>query len=175
MGQDTQQLKQEIAYAREDLGTTMEAFENRVSPNQIIQRRKTKMRQAVSRVSDRVMGPAHDLTDKAKDVGENVHGMGDMAKIQSKSSPLVAGAVAAGLGFLASQAFPSTKSERKAAAQLQEQAQPIVDELKESGQDLVSNVKQKGTESAQELGESAASHAQDIKSAAHEKIEDVKS
>ena len=57
---------------------------------------------------------------------------------QAKGQPLVAGAVAFGLGFHAAAAFPGTPAEGQLAHRVQDMAQPAVDQLKESGQEAVS-------------------------------------
>lgn len=201
MGQDTQQLREEIALRREDLGYTVDAIEDRVSPSRIMQRRKSALRQSISGFSDKIMGnmeyakgaATHAASDvkenladmrqnaqgKASSMNESAHDMGDMAMNRAQGSPLLAGAVAAGIGFLASVAFPSTKAETQAVQQLSDKAQPLMDEAKQAGSEMASaikeNMKEKGMESANELKQQAAGHAEEVKSSAQETVQQTKS
>ena len=43
MGQNADQLKREIADTRNDLGNTLDAIGDRVSPSRVIQRRKNRV------------------------------------------------------------------------------------------------------------------------------------
>jgi gas vesicle protein len=201
MGQDAQQLRREIANSRADLGQTMDAFEDRVSPSRIIERKKSRMRESVSNLSQRVMGnidyakgaatnAAGDIRDgaehkaaDAKTAVANAPGMAqDLAHDaragamhQAQGSPLLAGAVAAGIGFVASVVFPGTKAEGHAAQRLQDAAQPLVDQAKDAGTELASSMKEQGQDSAQQLRQSAMDHARDVRDTAQSVADEVKS
>lgn len=196
MGQDTQQLRREISSTREDLGETFDQLEDKVNPRRIVERRKTRMKDSVSRFSDKIMGnidyatgAAHNVVGDIKDgahakkdnlqskvgsAGDSVHNVADTAKDQTAGAPLLAGAVAAGIGFLASVAFPATKAEENAAQQLVDKAQPLIDQAKEQGTEIANELKEKGMESAGQLKESATEHAQAVKGTAQDAAQDVK-
>jgi gas vesicle protein len=197
MGQDAQQLRREIASTRDDLGQTMDAFEDRVSPSRIIERRKSRIKESVSNFSSKVMGnidyakgavthTAGDIKAGAEDkitnaqqtIGDTTDMAGEARQAalgQTQGAPLVAGALAAGIGFVASVIFPGTKAEGQAAQRVAEAAQPLVDEVKESGGEIASTLKEQGQQSAEQLRESAAQHAREVKDTAQQVAGDVKS
>lgn len=197
MGQDTQQLRQEIASTRDDLGYTVDAIEDRVSPRRIVERRKNRVMQSVTRFSDKVMGnidyaigatthvagdmkqgvmdKKDNMQSKVGSIGESAHNAEGMAMNQAQGSPLLAGAVAAGIGFLASVAFPGTKAEANAAQRLTETAQPLVDQAKQVGGEIAADLKEQGMESAQQLKETATEGAQAVKGTAQETMQQAKS
>jgi hypothetical protein len=58
MGKSTQELRGDIEHTREDLGETLDAIGERVSPGRIVQRRKARVRHAFSSARESVMGRA---------------------------------------------------------------------------------------------------------------------
>lgn len=197
MGQDTQQLRQEISATRQDLGQTMDAFEDRVSPSRILERKKSRVKESVNSLSQKVMGnidyakgavthTAGDIKSgteekiagvqsKVGQTGEVAHDARDAAMHQAQGTPLLAGAVAMGLGFVASVIFPGTKAEGQVAQRLTSAAQPLVDEARSIGGDIASSVKEQSHESAEQLRESAMEHAQEVKGTAQEVADGVRS
>ena len=69
MSQTTEELRAEAVRHREQLATTVDAIEDRVSPSRMVERRTTRMKDAWGRTRDRVMGSAdhavHALSDAA--------------------------------------------------------------------------------------------------------------
>ena len=58
MGQDADQLKREIEDTRGELGGTLDAIGDRLSPGRMVERRKNRMMNGLHNVRDRVMGTA---------------------------------------------------------------------------------------------------------------------
>jgi hypothetical protein len=53
MGQSPEELKQDIESTRADLGETLDAIGDRVSPGRVIERRKNRTRQRLTGLRDR--------------------------------------------------------------------------------------------------------------------------
>jgi len=179
MGQSPEELRREIEQTRSDLGGTLDAIGDRVSPGRIMERRKNRFRDGVGSVRDRVMGPAdHAMSTLtsvpgragemgsgvAGSVGEHASGMADTvrsapsaARAGAQGSPLLAGGLAFGVGFLAAVIFPGSEKEAQLAQTVKEKAQPLIEEGQAIGKEAAANLK----EPAQEAAESLKSTAQD--------------
>ena len=190
MGQSAEELKRDIEYTRADLGQTLDAIGDRVSPGRIVERRKNRVKNGLSSVRERVMGSA---TDAGHTIGQSAGSTVDTIKSapetvvqQTQGSPLVAGAVAFGVGMLMASVFPASAKEQELASDLKDKAQPLADELKQSAQemaehlkeparDAVEGVKQAATEGQQAVTETAREAAGSTKEAAQDGIETVRS
>ena len=119
MGQSTEELRREIEYTREDLGQTLDAIGDRVSPGRIVERRKNRVVNGFASVRDRVMGTAsdagHSIGDTAGGTVDTIKGAPDTVVQQTQGNPLVAGAVAFGVGVLMASVFPATAKEQQVA------------------------------------------------------------
>ena len=189
MGQSTEQLRREIEYTRDDLGQTLDAIGDRVSPGRIVERRKNRVANGLSSVRDRVMGTAsdagHAIGDTAGGTVDTIKGAPDTVVQQTQGNPLVAGAVAFGVGVLMASVFPATAKEQEVADQLKDKAQPLADDLKQTGQEIaehlkepareaVESVKQAATEGQQAVTETAKDAADSTRQAAREGTETVR-
>lgn len=189
MGQSTEELNQDIARTRESLGRDLDDLQDRVSPSAIVERRKAAVRGRVSTVRDKVMGTAHDVhgsvAGSASSAGDSVSGTAghaaDSARHAAASgrdsvqgSPLAAGLVAFGAGAVIAALMPPTEAEAKAASQLADQAQPVLDEAKSVGQDVGQQLGEKASEAAQEVKDTAADSAQRVQGEATSSAQDVK-
>ena len=121
MGQSAEELRYEIADTRAELGQTLDAIGDRVSPGRMIERRKNRFVVGMRSAKDRIMGTAsdasHAVTDRVQGVGdgitdtagsavETVRGAPEAARQQAQGNPMMVGAVAFGIGFLVAAAFP---------------------------------------------------------------------
>ena len=143
MGQSAEQLRREIEDTRGDLGETLDAIGDRLSPGRMMERRKNRMRSGLQTVRERVMGTVSD-TGSAGAVADTAGGVADAAggavstlketpdtvRQQTQGNPLAAGAIAIGVGVLLASVFPATEKERRAADQLMDKAEPLKDELR---------------------------------------------
>jgi hypothetical protein len=156
MGQDPEELKREIEQTRGDMGETLDAIGDRISPSRMAQRKKNRMMQGVHAARDRVMGTAEHAEHRLE------QGMDDM-KQRAQGAPLVAGGLMFGMGFLAAVIFPSTREERELARKAMTAAEPAKEQLVESAKDV-----------AQQLQEPAREAAENVKEAAREGMTSVK-
>jgi len=201
MGQSAEELRRDIERTREGLGETLDAIGDRVSPGRIIERKKNRVsygiRSARERVmgtvsdtghalSDRVSGGVHTVGDGATGALDTVKGVPGAVTQQAQGAPVVAGAIAFGIGFLVAAAFPASQAERDAGAKVLEKVEPLKGELvsagkemaehlKEPAMDAANQVKDAATQSAQSVTETAKSAAQDTADQAKSATESVKS
>ena len=75
MGQSAEELRYEIADTRAELGQTLDAIGDRVSPGRMIERRKNRFVVGMRSAKDRIMGTASDagtaVTDRVQGVGRD--------------------------------------------------------------------------------------------------------
>jgi gas vesicle protein len=185
VGKSAEELRRDIEMTREDLGGTIEAIGDRVSPGRIIERRKNRFTNGVQSVRYRVMGRAGDaghsmsdrahsmtetVSDKAHSAGDTVTSIPQMAKSQTQGSPLAAGVVAFGAGFLAAAMFPPSERERHATEALMDKAQPLteplMEKLSESGHEMADSLKEEAGHAAQEVKQTAQESAAQVKDTA---------
>jgi uncharacterized protein YjbJ (UPF0337 family) len=174
MGQSTEELRREIADTRSELGTTVDAISDRVNPSRVVERRKQKLTAGLSAARESIMGSAADVQASVKAVGEAGHQLPDAAAKKTQGAPLVAGAMAFGLGFLAAAIFPGTDTEAQLAGKAQEIAQPAVEELKQSGQEAMGALREPLRDSAQHLKEEAESSVEEVRGTAQNAVEQTK-
>ena len=144
MGQSAEELRYEIADTRAELGQTLDAIGDRVSPGRMIERRKNRFVVGMRSAKDRIMGTAsdagHAVTDRVQGVGEGiadtagsavdtVRSAPEAARQQAQGNPMMAGAVAFGVGFLVAAAFPPSRAEEQLAEQAMDKAEPVKQQL----------------------------------------------
>jgi ElaB/YqjD/DUF883 family membrane-anchored ribosome-binding protein len=166
MGQSAEELRREIESTRDDLGQTLDAIGDRVSPGRMVQRRKNRVVNGLSSVRDRVMGTAsdagHAIGDTAGGAVDTLKGTPDTVKQQAQGNPLAAGAVAFGFGVLMASVFPASAKEKQVAEQLKEKAQPLADDLKETGQEMAEHLKEPAREAVASVKDTAAEGQQAV-------------
>jgi hypothetical protein len=178
MGQDADQLKREIEDTRGELGGTLDAIGDRLSPGRMVERRKNRMVNGLHNVRDRVMGTAsdtgsavgHAVADAAGGAVDSLKDTPDTVRRQTQGNPLAAGAVAIGVGVLLASIFPASDQERRAAEQLMDKAEPLKDELKQAGQEMAEHLKEPALEAVQQLKGAAAESADEISQSAKDAV-----
>jgi gas vesicle protein len=172
VGKSAEELRRDIEMTREDLGGTIEAIGDRVSPGRIIERRKNRFTNGVQSVRYRVMGTAgdagHAVSDRAHHAADTVTSLPETAKYQTQGSPMAAGLIAFGAGFLAAAVIPSSQRERQATEKLMEKAEPLKEKLSEAGHEMADNLKEDARQAAAEVKESASEHAAQVKDTAQQ-------
>jgi hypothetical protein len=185
MGKSAEDLRQDIESARADMGETLDAIGDRVSPGRMIERRRFQMRQSMQRVREVVMGTAESVRDRVSSVAEtgtekvsaaagSVGDTPDALRARTEGNPLVVGLIAFGGGVLAASLLPVTRAEERAGAQLAESAQPVKDELASAGREVVEHMKEPVRQAAEDIKETAREGAQGVRESARERVEDVK-
>jgi hypothetical protein len=170
VGQDAEALKSDIAERRENMTETIDAIGDRVVPGRIVERRRAAMRGWATGMRERVMGPVRGTKGHVGAipgrVGDGMSQMTDTitdapAHVQEATagSPLIAGAVAFGLGALIAALLPETEPERKAVQAVQPQVEAVTEAVKDAGQHAIETGKDSTQSAAQDLKESASDHA----------------
>ena len=173
-GSDTSQreaaLRREIDDSRARLGQTADAIGDKVLPGRIIDRQKQSAATSLRGLRDRVMGTAesagHGISDTASSTVGQVKHAPDALAHRTEGSPLIAGAVAFGIGLLAAAVFKPTEPERQAVEKLTDAAPDLRSKVEEAGQELASSVKEHASEAADEVKSSVSESASAVKGAA---------
>lgn len=188
MGESTTELTSEIQRTRTDLSETLDAIGDRVSPGRMVERRKNRMTSGVRAMRDRVMGTVEDVGFTATEAGhaastragemaeeavERVKSMPDTMRQQSQGNPLMAGAIAFGVGFILASAFPASRTERRAASQLMEKAEPIKQELTQAATEVAQDMREPAREAMERVKEAATEGAQTVAGTAKEAMHDT--
>jgi hypothetical protein len=189
MGQDTQQLRREIEVTRSDMTDTLDAIGDRVSPGRVAQRQKNKVVGTVRSVKDRVMGTAQEtqshlahsvdsvrgtVTGAAEQTTDTVKHLPDAVAHRTEGAPMVAGALAFGVGFLVAAALPASESEKEMSAKVMETLEPVKEEVVGAAQDMAHNLKQPAMEAAQTVKDAAAEGAQAVGSTVRDAADETK-
>jgi hypothetical protein len=176
MGQEPDQIRQQIAHTREEMGETIDALGYKAD---VPARAKDKLTGTVERARDSVAGTVESVkgavggtTSSARQAAPSsddvVAGARQAVGIAQRNPiGLAVGSVAA--GFLAGMMLPATRVE-------DERIGPVADDLKEHaadvGHEAVEHGKQVTTEAAETaastVGESAAQHGDALKTTARE-------
>jgi len=177
MGESAAELRRDIENTRADLGMTLDAIGDRVSPSRIVERRRNRMVYKVRDFKDRIMGSAEHVVDRGRDAGQSMAGTGgnaissmqetlsdtpDMVRQKTAGSPLVAGAIAFGFGFLVASVLPASDAEIQAEQRLVEKAEPIKQELTEAGKEVADHLKEPARAAVADLKDTAREGAQDV-------------
>jgi hypothetical protein len=178
MGQSTEELKRDIEYTRADMSETLDAIEDRMSPGRMVQRQKNRVASSWHDIRDRVMGSAYELEHS---VGESASGTTDTVKDApqammrgTEGSPMVAGAMALGLGFLAAVAFPATEAERRASESVADKVEPAKQQVVDSAKEVAEHLKGPAKQAAQEVKDTAREGASEVSSTAREAAQETK-
>jgi hypothetical protein len=171
VGQSAEELRREIAETRGDLGVTVDAITDHVSPSRVMAHQKDRLASRWNSVKEAVMGSTPDLSgipSSASSATETVGHLPHNAVNRTQGQPVMAGVIAFGLGFLVAAAVPGSKTEAQVAQRLQEAGQPVVEELKQSGQEAVSELKEPAQEAASQLKDAATTGASQVRDVAQE-------
>jgi len=160
MTSDPEQIRADIEDTRRELGGDVDALADKVRPSSIVDRQKAKVKGAVGRARDAVMGTA---SDAASTVGETVGDLPHKAAQTTRGNPLAVGLIAFGVGMLVASLLPTSSKERELAESAKDMASPAVDNLKEAA-----------TTAARDLKEPAQQAAESVKGAAQDAAHNVK-
>jgi ElaB/YqjD/DUF883 family membrane-anchored ribosome-binding protein len=179
MGQNTEELRAEeiredIAQTRADLGRDLDALGDRVSPRRMMERRTNRTRRWFGSARDRIMGSmseaqhaAGDRTSAAAErMSSGASAVPEMATEGVRGHPTVAGAVAFGVGFLVALAITPSEREVEVVERMEPHLEPMKGELASSAQNVTESVKETGKEVAGDLQSSAKEHAENVKESA---------
>ncbi|MGN6330929.1 MAG: DUF3618 domain-containing protein [Motilibacteraceae bacterium] len=190
---DPEALRAQIERTRAELSGDVDQLADRVTPSHIVQRKVDRTRGRLGGMKDKIMGSAHHATQStsgsmssatgsasdqlhsaagsaqqvAGQAQQALHEAPHKAIQQTQGSPLIAGAVAFGVGYLVSALLPASEAEQHVAEQAKDKVQPVAQQAK---QELTQTAK----ESAQHLKEPAQQAVEQVKGTATDATEQVK-
>jgi len=177
VGERTEELRREIESTRGDLGETLDAIGDRVSPGRIIERRKNRITGGVRSMSDKVMGKAHDA---GTSVSDTTHGAlstltdaPDRARSSTQGAPMVAGVIAFAAGFMVAALIPPTETEKEASSHLADKVGPIKAGLADVGHEVADNLKEPVSEAVDQVKSTAKEKVSDVTQSAKEAAHDT--
>jgi ElaB/YqjD/DUF883 family membrane-anchored ribosome-binding protein len=168
-----------IEEQRAVLGYHLDELGDKVSPRRMAERRKAAMRDRVSSIKDRVMGTAHDGTERAAELKDEALEAGrrapQAARQQVEGNPLAAGLLAFAAGLVVAAVLPETDRERdfarsvqphleSAASEVGAVAQDSAEALKPAAREAVEHVKQQAQQSGESVKDEAKESAQSVRS-----------
>ena len=165
MGQGTEeQLTTRIEGTREDLSRNLDALTDRVSPSQVVERRKQAAKGRFRSVRDKVMGSAQDARQSTADGAQSAVGA---VERRATGNPLAAGLVAFGAGMVVSSLLPPSEKETELAGQAvdraKEHGRPVMDQARQVGQEMGGHLKESAGQAAQEVKDEGVSSAQSVR------------
>lgn len=174
MGQSTDELRRDIETTRDNLGETLDAIGDRVSPGRMIERRKNRVVGALQDIRDRVMGSASELqstvTDSTAGAVDTLKSAPETVRGQTEGSPLVAGGVAFGVGVLLASVFPASEKEKQAADRLMDKVEPVKDELAQTGREIADHLKEPAREAMEQVKDTATEGTRSVTDTAKEAV-----
>ena len=172
------QIRADIEKTRRELGGDVDALADKVSPSKIVDRQTDKVKHALGSVRDKVMGAADDtgsaISDAGSSVAEHVGDAKDKVVAKAEGNPLAVGLIAFGVGLLAASLIPASAKEKKVAAEVKDQAQPLIDEVADVAKDIGANLKEPAQNAAAAVKDAAADSIETVKEDAHYAVADVK-
>ena len=176
MGQNAEELRYDIERTRGELGETLDAIGDRVSPGRMIERRRNRITDGVRTARERVMGTvsggAQGAASAAQGAAEAVSP--DAMRDQVTGRPLGAGLVSFGLGFLVAAALPKTEPEAKAAQAVMEKAEPVTRELAAAGREVAEDLKAEASRASREVTDTASQAASELSETTKAKAAEAK-
>jgi cell division septum initiation protein DivIVA len=175
---DPEAIRQDIDRTRRQLADDVDTLGSSVSPSGVASRAAERAKGRMASLKEGVMGTAHDVTgsgsDAAHAAADTATDLPRQAIQQTRGNPLVAGAVALGLGWIVGSILPASSRERELASSAQEQAQPLLDQAKTMAQETAESLRQPATEAVQAVKETATDAAQQVRTEAGERAQDVR-
>jgi hypothetical protein len=181
VGESAEELRRDIEHTRDNMGYTLDAIGDRVSPGRIMERRRNRIVGGFANMRDAVMGSVHEagsalgdhvsgtretLSDGASGLAGNITHSPDMARRQARGNPFAAGVIAFGGGLLLAALIPPSEPERQIAQKVRDAAEPLVEPAQDAARQISSAVQESGQEAVGQLKETAASAAQSVKDTA---------
>ena len=197
MAQSPEELRRDIERSRANLGETLEAIGDRVSPGRIVERRTQRVRGRFRSMKDAVMGTAHGTYEAAGDRAASLAGTAhstaqgalDVAgtaveqareapqavRRQTQGNPLAAGLVAFGAGLLVATLFPTTEAEQQLSQSITDQLEPLKEQAQQAVQELKEGVSDAASEATSQVKDQAVHAAEAVKDQTRTATEEVKS
>ena len=188
MGKTAEELRGEIDQQRDDLTRDFVMVGDKVSPSRIVERRTQAAKGKLRSVRDAVMGTADDVSSSASEragsvretaagaadrVSGAVSGAEEQIASGTRGNPLVAGAIAFGIGLLAATVIPESRRERRMAREIQPQLESAAQAAVLAGQGLAEEMKPAVQEAGAQVAQVAKDAAGEVRDTAQERTGDA--
>jgi hypothetical protein len=199
MAEEPDRLRQDIENTRASLTRDVDLLAEKTSPAKVAQRRWTavkekvmgsseharsvtsdaagsvqdKARDAAGTVQDKARDAAGTVQEKAAGAADAVRGAPQAVTRQAQGNPLAAGIIAFGVGMLAATLVPVTDAERRAGAQLKDNAEGLTDKVKDVAGEMKGDLSGTVQQAAGQLKETAQDAAQTTKAQAQSSAQDA--
>ena len=156
-------IRADIEQTRRELGSDVDALADKVSPSKIVDRQADKVKHAFGSVRDHVMGVADDAHDALGDAGATVTDVKDRVVAKAEGNPLAVGLIAFGAGLLLASLIPASDKEKELAADVKEQAEPLVETVTDAAKEVGAHLKEPAQEAAAAVKDTAADAVESVK------------
>jgi hypothetical protein len=146
---------------RDEIGRDLEAIGNKVSPAQIVGRRKETARAKVQHMRESLMGTTESVGTGAENLAHKAQEVPERARQRVQGSPLGVGLVAFGAGLIAASLIKPSRSEQRAIETFQPELERAAAGLREAGQEAVVDLRDQAQEAASHVGQAARGTGQD--------------
>jgi Protein of unknown function (DUF3618) len=174
---DPDEIRTDIERTRQELGQDVDALADKVNPGKIAQRQTDKVRQAATRVKDRVMGTTSDAVGSTQaamgQAGETVADAQRKVASATQGNPIAVGLIAFGAGLLAASLVPASRPEQQAAEKVKDTTAPLVDEVKDAAMESADRLKEPAKGAAEAVKERAKEGVDTVKAEGTEKASQV--
>jgi gas vesicle protein len=167
-------IRADIEQTRRELGTDVDALADKVTPSKIVDRQADKVKHAFGSVRDRVMGVADDTGSAMSDAGDGLSHAKDKVVARAEGNPMAVGLIAFGAGLLLASLIPASTKEKAIAADVKEQAQPLVDEVADAAKEVGGHLEEPVRQAAEAVKETAADAVETVKADAQHAAGEVK-
>jgi hypothetical protein len=187
------ELRREAEIQRTQMGDTLDAIGDRLSPERMVERRKAAVGQRFRRVKDSIMGspgyrePVTDrlraqaggamqsATETVQSASERVQHAPEALAEQTRGNPFAAGLVAFGAGVLLATVFPSSRTEQRLVGEAKPQLQQAAEQLKGAGRDVAEDARGHAQEALEEVKAAGSEAGTNVREQAVESAENVRS
>ena len=128
MSDSPEAIRADIEQTRRELGSDVDALADKVSPSKIVDRQTDKVKQAFGSVRERVMGAADDAGSAVATPAARSSMSRTVSSPRRRATRIAVGLIAFGAGLLLASLIPASTKEKEVAADVKEQAQPLVDD-----------------------------------------------
>jgi len=178
MSDSPDQIRADIERTRRELGGDVDALADKVTPSKIVERQTDKIKGAFGSVRDKVMGAADDTGSSIHDAGtsaaEHVVDVKDRVVAKAEGNPMAVGLIAFGAGLLLASLIPASSKEKEVAANVKEQAQPLVGEVTDAAKEVGEHLKEPAKDAAMAVKDSATESVENVKQEARSAADEVK-
>lgn len=175
---DPDVIREDIERSRRELGRDVDALADKVNPGKMAERQAGRMKRAMSRFTDRVMGTASDAVEATQDVvGDAGAAVADAPRKVARATegnPIAAGLIAFGVGWLVSSLVPASQPERRLAKEAKEAAEPLLDEVRDVAMQSAEHLREPAREAVDAVAERASEAVETVKAEGQDAAEEVR-